>query len=186
MVKVETSSRMVFKINDLAQKLNVHHLVWNHMLSTKSVMKIICLSLAKIDNTDSRKDVWNNKNNTERGNKLRLYRQYKRCIATEEYVKTTIPFQHRQVLAMFCYGSLPFCDNKVLKTEVRFFLLQCPLYTDIRFNLFNIVISFLPDIHTNNVENQFNVILFCDRTHSFISNSLYQCFMINFMVCNVS
>ena len=94
--------------------------------------------------------LWDDSKNVTNGNKLRLYRCYKKDIYVENYVTTFMPFSHRQKLAMLRCGSLPLeievgrrknialqdrkckmCTLNTVENEIHL-LLECPLYDDIR------------------------------------------------------
>ena len=90
--------------------------------------------------------IWDDSKNEINGNKLRLYRCFKKDIFVEKYVTTLIPFQYRQQQAMLRCGSLPIeielgrrkeiplqnrickmCDMDCIENEVHL-LLACPVY----------------------------------------------------------
>ena len=92
----------------------------------------------------------------ENGNKLRLYRLYKDRLDTEEYVHSNhINRYQRSVLARLRSGSLPLkietgrynktplkdrtCNScQVIEDEIHF-IVDCKLYDDLRYELFNLV-----------------------------------------------
>lgn len=127
--------------------------------------KYICLKLAKekLIEIDSHK--WKEKlmhdGNNENGNKLRTYRTYKDSLDAEPYVKLNMRRDQRRILAKFRGCNLPlsietgrytkpktplnerlcrYCDKSVIENEIHF-LIDCELYSDIRYELFQNAIS---------------------------------------------
>jgi hypothetical protein len=99
-------------------------------------------------------DLWNDTKNCDNGNKLRLYRLYKERVLPELYVVKNMPRYYRQSLAKLRSCTLPihietgrfakiplnervcvFCHKNQVEDE-KHFLLDCDLYNDLRFNLF--------------------------------------------------
>ena len=97
--------------------------------------------------------LWDDTKNIKNGNKLRLYRQHKDCISTEQYIEQNMSRKYRQMLAKLRSGSLPIrvetgrydntpledricncCSANQIEDEVHI-LLQCDLYNDLRYKL---------------------------------------------------
>ena len=95
------------------------------------------------------------------GKKLRTYKLFKQDFETELYLSKTVPYRYRRAFAKFRCGVAPLrietgrYENKELNERVCFIcnneiedekhvLLACPLYADLREQLFY-------DIHTMNV-----------------------------------
>jgi len=106
--------------------------------------------LNKHDNDKWSTKLWDDRNNLQNGNKLRLYRCYKSKIMVETYVTNLMSFSERQCLAKLRSGSLPLevelgrrsgtpigertcklCSENKIEDEVHF-LLECELYDDLR------------------------------------------------------
>ena len=125
--------------------------------------KAICLKLARDKLTELDYDRWKsqllqNGINVDNGNKLRTYRTYKNNFSTETYVKSNMRRDHRRILARFRSCNLPlavetgrytkpktpiderlckYCDESSIEDETHF-LIECELYSDIRYDLFQI------------------------------------------------
>ncbi|CAG2206578.1 unnamed protein product [Mytilus edulis] len=110
-------------------------------------------------------DEWSNnlnktvsQRNGNGGNKLRTYRTFKTSLHTEEYMHKVIVPSHRRAYAQFRCGVAPIrletgrferlpvqqrtcetCKN-IVETEEHV-LLECPLYDDLRNELFKIILS---------------------------------------------
>ena len=99
--------------------------------------------------------LWND-SGTVNENKLRLYRQCKKDLRSEAYVRTEMPRYLRSYICQLRCGTLPltvetgrfnrpptpldertcpFC-NFCVEDEVHF-MVDCPIYSDLRFDLFN-------------------------------------------------
>jgi hypothetical protein len=113
-------------------------------------------ALHKADQEQWYRSLWNDVGN-ENGNKLRLYRLFKERLEPDSYVTSNIPQSYKRVLAKLRTGSLPLeielgrfnkpktllndricklCDLNVVESEIHF-LTKCPLYDDLRYNLFS-------------------------------------------------
>ena len=125
----------------------------NDKLNVKSIMSRYREEVINIDKKKWLASVWDDSKNEEHGNKLRLYRCFKKDIYVEFYVTTSMPFHHRQSLAMLRTGCLPIaietgrhhaipldervcklCNMQCIEDEVHF-LLGCSLYDDLRYNV---------------------------------------------------
>ena len=139
------------RVRSLLSDLDMTGDLQNH--SVRQTLNIAKQKLNDLDNTKWNRELWNDRRNPENGNKLRTYRRYKTALLTEPYVETLIPRHHRRVLAMLRCGSLPlaietgrrtktplerrvcqFCPG-TLEDETHF-LIDCPIYSDIRYDLF--------------------------------------------------
>ena len=118
-------------------------------------MQVIKDKLCAFDRTEFSSELYNDRNNPN-GNKLRSYRLYKETVQVEQYIQCQIPRNVRRTMTLFRCGALPlsvetgryakpqiplenrlctFCDMNVIEDE-KHFLIDCPLYSDIRFELF--------------------------------------------------
>ena len=87
------------------------------------------------------------------GNKLRTYKLFKQSYETEHYCNLILPRNHRSAFSRFRCGVAPirlekgryerlpeaesvcpFCNSEI-ENEIHV-MLNCPLYDDIRYNLF--------------------------------------------------
>ena len=142
----------------LIESLNIR----DYMLA-QNPSKAICLKLARDKLTELDYDRWKsqllqNGINVDNGNKLRTYRTYKNNFSTETYVKSNMRRDHRRILARFRSCNLPlavetgrytkpktpiderlckYCDESSIEDETHF-LIECELYSDIRYDLFQI------------------------------------------------
>jgi hypothetical protein len=97
------------------------------------------------------------------GNKFRTYRLFKDMYVVEEYCTQVIYVRHRGAMARFRtwtapirietgrYEALPFSERKRImcdhiEDEIHV-LTQCPLYEDLRFDLFNNAMYLCPDFY---------------------------------------
>ena len=137
--------------------------------------------------------LWDDKN-LENGNKLRTYRTFKKDKTPEAYLLQPMPIHHRQIIARFRCGTLKlavetgrykkpvtplnerlckFCHN-CIENETHF-LIDCPMYTDIRFNVFNN--QFIPEYFTNlSSSNKLIYIMQCDPIQSILASCIFQMF----------
>ena len=145
------------KVRNIINSVNGLDLVTNLQLSQKHVMKQMESNFKVLDNQDWHQELFNDRNNQIRGNKLRTYRQYKSDCKLEPYIKCNIPRFQRRTFALFRAGALPlavetgrysrppvpyeertclFCNRNVVENE-KHFLIDCPLYSDLRYDLFH-------------------------------------------------
>ena len=135
------------------REANMSHYAGKEPVNTKASLSMFRDYLNKKDKADWARNVWDDTNNETNGNKLRLYRCFKSDIFVETYVTTIMPFAHKRGLAMLRCGSLPLevelgrrkklllenrickmCTDEKIEDEIHF-LLECPLYDDLRSNL---------------------------------------------------
>jgi len=76
-------------------------------ISVKPTIQSFRSALVDKDKAQWLKNIWNDKNNEQNGNKLRLYRRFKNDIFVETYITTLMPLHHRQNLARLRTGTLP-------------------------------------------------------------------------------
>lgn len=177
-----------FEVNKLVTKLDVCGLIRDTSLSTKYVMKIINEKLEQLDNHQWCEDIFNDRG-TLNGNKLRTYRLYKQTVNVESYVKMNIPLSQKRYMAMFRAGSLPlaletgrysrpqvpiedrlciYCDLGHVETE-KHFLMVCPLYADIRYDLFCECNYLIENFETMHMDDKFIFIMrhavYCKYVH---------------------
>ncbi len=133
-------------------------------LNVKHVISMLQENLSFIDQGMWHYSLWDDRKN-ENGNKLRLYRCYKSQLKTEQYVQQVIPRYQRRILSRLRTGCLPlavetgrylrpkiplenrvctFCEQHCVEDETHF-LIDCDLYADQRFELFQIVADKYPD-----------------------------------------
>ena len=115
--------------------------------------KTMCLKMAgekltAIDKQNWQNQLFNDRNDSENGNKLRTYRTYKTIFTPEQYVTLNMRRDHRRVLAKFRSCNLPlavetgrytkpktpisdrlckFCDGAAVEDETHF-LIDCEFY----------------------------------------------------------
>jgi hypothetical protein len=129
------------------------------------------------------------------GKKLRTYRLYKTSIQTEHYVSCQLPRITRRTMALFWSGALPlavetvrysrpqislnerlckFCNTNSVENEIHFLML-CPLYSDIRYELFQ-TLEFINNFNIMNVENKFIELMNCDKIQIMLAHILHKLF----------
>ena len=123
-------------------------------------------------------DLWNDREMIN-GNKLRVYREYKKNPEVEMYLKLGIPHYKRRYFSMLRAGSLPLnvetgryakpplplherictlCDKMHIEDE-KHFLMHCPLYSDIREELFERVLEKIPLFCKSSVNDKFCILM---------------------------
>lgn len=109
-------------------------------------------------------------------NKLRTYRRFKDCFRTEAYVMAVMSRSHRSALACFRCGTAPlkietgryeglpveqrtclFCDGSV--EDEQHVLIACPLYNDIREDLFTSTELLCPEFRLLTDNQKFEFVL---------------------------
>ncbi len=149
---------------------------------TASTAKGPFLRSVSVKLQQARDRVWHtdvNRVQAKRGaglNKLRTYRTFKDSYQTENYVKAVLPRSHRAALASFRCGTAPLrietgryeglpvesrtcfvCDD-VTETEAHV-LMTCPLYEDIRTDLFLTAGVLCADFNVWSDEEKFRCLL---------------------------
>ena len=120
----------------------------NTQITVKTVMHLIKDKMKEQDNDEFATELFNDINQPN-GNKLRTYRVYKENVNAGQFVLSNIPRSVRRTMAPFRTGALPLavetgrylndrlcklCDNSVVAHE-QHVMMNCPLYSDIRFEL---------------------------------------------------
>ncbi|XP_076078814.1 uncharacterized protein LOC143048830 [Mytilus galloprovincialis] len=152
--KLENRRSWNFNVIKLFRNMSVEHLM-QPGISKELFFKVIKSKLRILDEQLWFTKLWNDNSNVN-GNKLRLYRRYKKDLQPEHYVTNAIPRHLRSNLCKFRCGTLPlsvetgrytkppipleericpFCNNAV-EDEIHF-LINCDIYSDSRFNLFH-------------------------------------------------
>ena len=141
---------------------------------------------------------WNNTINSVNGtsnsggNKLRTYKLFKQSYGTEHYCNLILPRNHRSAFSRFRCGVAPirletgryerlpeaervcpFCSSEI-ENEIHV-MLNCPLYDDIRYNLFEK--AKLLDANFNTFTDE-QKIIFVFKTQDMIRISAKTCFLI--------
>ena len=119
-------------------------------------MRAVSDKLLELDNTEWFSELFDDRRNVKNGNKLRTYRLYKNSVKTEQYIKVSRSRMERRTMAHFRSGALPIaietgrysrpptpvddrlcdlCDMVVVENE-KHFLLDSPLYSDLRYYLY--------------------------------------------------
>ena len=136
------------EVEKTVNKLNVKDAIHNISISTKCAMRAVSDKLLELIFLS----FLTTEENVKNGNKLRTYRLYKNSVKTEQYIKVSRSTMERRTMALFRSGALPIavetgryarpptpvddrlCDLRdmgVVKNE-KHFLLDCPLYSDLR------------------------------------------------------
>ena len=143
-----------FNVIKLFRNMSVEHLM-QPGISKELFFKVIKSKLRILDEQLWFTKLWNDNSNVN-GNKLRLYRRYKKDLQPEHYVTNAMPRHLRSNLCKLRCGTLPlsvetgrytkppipleericpFCNDAV-EDEIHF-LINCDIYSDLRFNLFH-------------------------------------------------
>ena len=136
------------EVEKTVNKFNVRDVIHNISISTKCVMRAVSDKLLELDNTEWFSELFDDRRNVKNGNKLRTYQLYKNSVKTEQYIKVSMSRRERRTMALFRSGALPIaietpvddrlcdlCDMGVVENE-KHFLLDCPLYSDLRYDLY--------------------------------------------------
>ena len=184
------------KVKTFVQTIDANDIVNDIRLSAKTVMRTICERYKTIDNDEFIRDLFNDTNNIVNGNKLRTYRLYKNTVKTEKYLRLQIPKRVRRTVALFRSGSLPLaietgryarpripiddrlckhCDINEVESE-RHFMMVCPLYDDMRFELFEKAKTVMNDFETLDINSKFLRLMSCDEIQLSLSFSIFNFF----------
>jgi hypothetical protein len=168
----------VFNVKKFLRSHNLSEHFNQGSVETKLVLKHCKVMLHKVDIKKWQKTLWNDKNNVN-GNKLRTYRQFKVNLEKEEYLDINIPRYQRMSYTKLRCGVLPLaietgrytrtpleqrlctlCNLHKVENEVHF-LIECPLYADLRFNMIQKACIVNKDFITMNDIDKFNFIMKC-------------------------
>ena len=129
--------------------------------------------------------------NVKNENILRTYRLYKNSVKTEQYIKVSMSRMERRTMALLRSGTLPIaietdrysrpptpvddrlcdlCDMEVVENEKHFFL-DCPLYSDVRYNLYYECSKYIDIFYTLNNDDTFIYMMYC----TVIQHYFYKC-----------
>lgn len=139
-----------YHVRSILKDAKLYEKVSDENFHTKYIINELRKHLNLKDKQNWLDKLWDDSGNEINGNKLRLYREFKKDIFTETYVTSPMSFAHKKHLAMLRCGSLPLeielgrrtnvpleericklCNNENIENEVHV-LLECPLYDDIR------------------------------------------------------
>ena len=182
------------KCQEAARILDITH-IFNGQYSVSGKLEYIKSALKEKDSTD-----WSNKlfddRNTINGNKLRTYRKYKTQLFDISYCKTVVNRSHRRILANFRSGALPlaietgryarpqiplderkcnFCNRNCIENEIHF-LVDCDLYTDLRYELFHKAQQLADTFHSFDSEEKFIFLKSNDQLQPSLAKTLYYMF----------
>ena len=159
-------------------------------------MRIIKVKLTMQDNSEFVADIFNDRNQPN-GNKLRIYRLFKESVKTELYIHNNIPRSVRRTMTLFRSGTLPLaietgrysrpqiplnerlcklCYNTAAENEIHF-LMNCSLYSDIRFELFQSAKCLIDRFETLTNIEKFTSIMKCGEMQSLLAHTLHKCFL---------
>ena len=186
-----------FEVHKTIDQLQVREIVYDDTKSTKCAMRTIIDKLNEQDNIEWHNDLHNDRANVQNGNKLRTYRLYKNSVEVESYVKTNIPRMERRTMALFRSGSLPLayetgrysrppvpindrlctlCDNNAIETEKHFFM-ECPLYSDLRFDLFSECTKSINNFNVLNTDQKFYSIMTSQDVQRYACKYIHKFYM---------
>ena len=162
-------------------------------ISAKRATNIIKEKLCSLDQEQFTQDLFNDRNNVN-GNKLRTYRLYKDSVEAEPYVTCQLPRSVRRTLSQFRSGALPlavetgrysrpqvplndrlckFCALNSVEDEIHF-LMVCPLYTDIRYELFLKASETILNFNMMNMTDKFISLMNCGQIQSSLAHTLHK------------
>ena len=183
-----------FQVDKFISEIDVSDVVTNLLISVNTVIRIIQKKLCTLDQNQFVRDLNGDRRNIN-GKKLQTYRLYKTSIQTEHYVSCQLPRTTRRTLALFRSGALPlavetvrysrpqislnerlckFCNTNSVENEIHFLML-CPLYSDIRYELFQ-TLEFINNFNIMNVENKFIELMNCDKIQIMLAHILHKFF----------
>lgn len=133
------------ELHDIFTMCDFSYIFRNKLKCNLNDMKAVLHNIASVQ--------W--RNEVELKPKLRFYKLLKSSIRTEDYITGCLPRYRRSLFAQLRFGVLPLrietgrfvnlvveerlcpvCDLGVVEDEIHF-ILHCPLYTNLRTNLFN-------------------------------------------------
>lgn len=164
-------------------------LVNNTQISLKTAVQLIKDKLTILDNDEFLSELYNDRNQPN-GNKLRTYRLYKENVKTEHYIQRNIPRSVRRTMTLFRSGALPLaietgrysrpqiplnerlcklCDHSTVENEIHF-MMNCPLYSDIRFELFQNAKQLIGNFEILTTAQKFTSLMKCDEIQPLLAN----------------
>ena len=180
-----------------AGSLRVYNLSWKNIVNNNKSLwyerRSISEKLLNCDQSAFTNDLNDDRNNTN-GNKLRTYRLYKSSVNTEQYVSSNLPRNVTRTMALFRSGSLPLaietgrysrpqtplndrlcklCDLNSIENEVHF-LMVCPLYEDIRYDLLQRASELIENFANLSIENKFIALMSCNEIQVTLSYTLHK------------
>jgi hypothetical protein len=111
----------------------------------------------------------------------------------KHYVSCQLPRTTRRTMALFRSGALPlavetgrysrpqiplnerlckFCNTNSVENEIHLLML-CPLYSDIRYELFQKALEFINNFNMMNVENKFIELMNYDKIQIMLAHTLH-------------
>ena len=181
-----------FQVDIFICEIDASDVVTNVLISVKTATRIIQNKLCTLDQNQFVRDLNGDRRNIN-GKKLRTYRLYKTSVQTEHYVSCQLPRNTRRTMALFRSGALPlavetgrysrppillnerlckFCNTNSVENEIHFLML-CPLYSDIRYELFQKALEFINNFNMMNVENKFIELMNCDKIQIVLAHTLH-------------
>ncbi len=174
-----------------SSKLDLHHFANVNDVSHMFVINEVKNSLCNAFIDDWHTKLWSNGSGTG-GSKLRTYRLFKSSYNPEMYLLENIPTSHRSAFAKFRCGTAPIrietgryegipvenricfhccsLDQNIVESEIHV-ITECPLYCDIRDDLFLHAQSVIPNFSTMSNTEKFislfqnvNMIKHCAKT----------------------
>jgi hypothetical protein len=144
-------------------------------------MRAVSGKLLVLDNTEWLSELFDDRRNVKSGNKLRTYKLYKNSVKTEQYIKVSMSRMERWTMAILRSGALPIaieigrysrlptpvddrlcdlCDMGVVENE-KYFLVDCPLYSDLRYDLYYECSKYIDNCYTPNNDDTFINMIHC-------------------------
>ena len=155
-------------------------------------MRLIKDKMTEQDNDEFATELVNDRNQPN-GNELRTCRLYKENVNAEQFVLSSIPRSVRRTMTLFRTGALPLaietgrysrpqvhlndrlgklCDNSVVEDE-QHFMMTCPLYSHIRFELIQNVKRLIVNFDCLSMEQKFISILKCNEIQPLLAHTAY-------------
>ena len=185
-------------VKDILLKFNLENMINpQSRLNSKHVISLLEENMLPIDQEHWLNALWDDRKN-ENGNKLRLYRCYKsHWLKPEHYVTQIMPRYHRRILSKLRAGCLSlavetgrymrptiplenrvciFCNKNCIEDEIHF-LIDCELYSDQRFELYNSILEQYPDFSSYPSLGKFCTILNEQSVQSLLAKTVTNMFM---------
>ena len=133
------------------------------------------------DNTEWFSELFDDRRNVKNENKHRKYRLYQNSVKTEQYIKVSMSRRERRTIAILRSGALliaiktgrysrpptpvddrlcDLCDMGVVENEKHFFL-DCPVYSDLRYDLYYECSKYIDNCYTPNDDDTFINMIHC-------------------------